>query len=88
MELRADVEYLKIATKKSAQQICARLPRAKGYATRWGNCTAEGLRKQYSKAVRFCQSPFFHYEFFGSLPGKEEPSMESAIRLYALGLPL
>lgn len=44
MELRADVEYLKIVTKKSAQYICARLPRANGYTKRWGDCTAEGLR--------------------------------------------
>jgi len=49
-ELWADIEFLRKTTKLSVQKICEKLPRSKGYARRWGDCTSGALRKQYSRA--------------------------------------
>jgi hypothetical protein len=51
-QLLADIEYCKKTTGKTVKDICQRLPRASGYASRWGNCTGQGLCRQYSRARR------------------------------------
>ena len=41
-QLLADIEYLKKTSGMTVKDICQRLPRAPGYAKRWGNCTSSG----------------------------------------------
>lgn len=89
-QLRADVEFLKKTTKLSVQKICEKLPRAKGYARRYGDCKCGALRKQYSRAMAASRGLQFQLVLSGPaamIPSSGIDPLEAAIENHALKLP-
>jgi hypothetical protein len=89
-QLWADVEFLKRATKLSVQEICEKMRRSKGYARRWGDCTAAALRKQHSRTVKLKQGLLFQCTLYGPeslTPGNAADRTEAAIELHSLRIP-
>jgi len=91
-QLFADIEYCKKMTGMTVKDICRLLPRANGYAKRWGNCRSQGLRKQYSQAKALIRDsllfdhPASDAEIRASAISSRE--IEDAIGLHALKHPL
>jgi hypothetical protein len=90
-QLFADVEFLKRTQQVSVRVICQKLPRAPGYARRWGDCKPAGLRVAYSKAAKLSRGLLFQFVLCGveaTIPASGIDHIEAAIRLHALKRPL
>ena len=90
-QLFADVEFLKRTQQMSVREICQKLPRAPGYARRWGDCKPAGLRVTYSKAAKLSRGLLFQFVLCGveaTIPASGIDHIEAAIRLHALKRPL
>jgi hypothetical protein len=97
-QLLADIEYLKKTSGMTVKDICQRLPRAPGYEKRWGNCTSQALRKQYSQAKAVIRDLLDHQasdpeiavsgDVKNTISSREIEAINGAIGLHALKHPL
>jgi hypothetical protein len=86
-QLFSDVEFLRKTAKLTIRNICNKLPKRKGYETRWGKYTGDSLRKAYLEAKKRRGDMFFYYFLHGlesTIPANGIDPIEAAIEKHAL----